>query len=77
MKECSVCKRKEQYLDIDGALDHLQQFHDGGQVDTLTGDRGLMRDCLVTVKTEGQEDRNERLLVFVQTLPWTHEEAPF
>jgi hypothetical protein len=65
---CVVCRKDKRYPDIDDALDHLQNVHTVAGPNLSATGRTQLRHWLVTTSSQRWEDRNERLLNFVETL---------
>ncbi|KAH7084892.1 hypothetical protein BKA63DRAFT_4741 [Paraphoma chrysanthemicola] len=68
LASCDMCSRGRQHADIDTALDHLQQFHMGAYVKSLSGIRDHMKHWLRSTLAAEQETKNERMLEFVRNI---------
>ncbi|KAH7094539.1 hypothetical protein FB567DRAFT_5930 [Paraphoma chrysanthemicola] len=68
LASCDMCTRGRQHADIDTALDHLQQFHMGTHMKSLSGVRDHMRHWLRSTLAAEQETKNERMLEFLRNI---------
>lgn len=66
LNSCEMCSRGRQHADIDTALDHLQRYHMGSEVETFSGTREHMGHWLLPTLAADQEKKNAYMLDFLE-----------